>query len=400
MVQLKSAAKKEKQLLADQLTKITSERDELAEQLQQIRAELTTHDDAKANELAWLEKECAAVEESRNQLALEFETLLKQHKELGETLAESQDKQERFAALLKNAEEKIAGLGDPTSHEEELEQAQQKFELALADAQKLKHEIAELQAELDRRSEKSEAESAELASVRGERDALAARVAELETAPTQGVDSDSEHRLEDLQRRFELAVDDVRQLKQENAQLQEKLSKAPQAGGQASPSSTSMDWQSQKARLLAALESEDAAELTAERREERISIEDAISTTSRVVAEKEREIVELRAQLAEQPFTPVVQTDMASEVLDKDELIATERAKLEALQKEWHDKLRTAELEMSVQRAALARKEAEIEHKRQAAQQAAADAPIGPDGKPRRKWLSALGLHADDEKEK
>jgi chromosome segregation ATPase len=400
MAELKSAAEKENQILSHQVSSITAERDDLAEQLQQARAENTTHDDAKANELAWLEKECAAAEESRNQLALEFETLLKQHKETEATLAKTLEKQEQYAALLKNAEEKIAELSESTAHEEELEQAQRKFELALADAQKLKRENAELQEELARRPEKSEAESPELVSLRVERDALASRVAELEATPTQIVDPDAERRIEDLQRRFELAVEDVRHLKQENAQLHEKLTKSPQAANHSTSISGAMDWQSQKARLLAALESEDEEVISHERRAERMSIEETISTTDRVIADKEREIVDLRAQLADQSFAALAPVDVANEVIDKDELIAAERAKLEALQKEWHDKLRTAELEMSIQRAALARKESEIEHKLQAALQAAADEPHSPDGKPRRKWLSALGLQADDEKEK
>ncbi len=400
MAELKTAAEKENQLLADQLTSITAERDDLAEQLQQVRAEITTHDDAKVNELAWLEKECAAAEESRNQLALEFENLLKRHKETEATLAKTLEKQEQYAALLKNAEEKIAELSESTAHEEELEQAQRKFELALVDAQKLKRENAELQEELTRRPEKSEAESPELVSLRVERDALASRVAELEATPTQVVDPDAERRMEDLQRRFEMAVEDVRHLKQENAQLHEKLAKAPQAANHSASTSGAMDWQSQKARLLATLESEDEEVLSHERREERMSIEETISTTDRVIADKEREIADLRAQLVDQSFAAVAPVDVSNEVIDKDELIAAERAKLAALQKEWHDKLRTAEMEMSIQRAALARKESDIEHKLQAALQAAADAPNTPDGKPRRKWLSALGLQADDEKEK
>lgn len=400
MAELKSAAEKENQILSHQVSSITAERDDLAEQLQQARAENTTHDDVKANELAWLEKECAAAEESRNQLALEFETLLKQHKETEATLAKTLEKQEQYTALLKNAEEKIAELSESTAHEEELEQAQRKFELALADAQKLKRENAELQEELARRPEKSEAESPELVSLRVERDALASRVAELEATPTQIVDPDAERRIEDLQRRFELAVEDVRHLKQENAQLHEKLTKSPHAANHSTSISGAMDWQSQKARLLAALESEDEEVISHDRRAERMSIEETISTTDRVIADKEREIVDLRAQLADQSFAALAPVELANEVIDKDELIAAERAKLEALQKEWHDKLRTAELEMSIQRAALARKESEIEHKLQAALQAAADAPHSPDGKPRRKWLSALGLQADDEKEK
>jgi hypothetical protein len=213
------------------------------------------------------------------------------------------------------------------------------------------------------------------------------------------VDEDAEQRMSDLQRRFELAVEDLRHLKQENAQLQEKLGKASRGEVTASQSTgTAMDWQSQRARLLEALESEDAEEESAERRQERTTIEGTISITDHVVAEKDRELAELRAQLADQSFAVVEESSAQSELLDKDELIAAERSKLAQLQQELHEKLRTAELEMSVQRATLARKQAEIEQKLHAAQQAATDAPVGPDGKPRRKWLSALGLRDDDEK--
>ncbi|MDZ4657243.1 MAG: hypothetical protein SH868_06645 [Bythopirellula sp.] len=396
------AAARENQSLREQLVEVAAARDLLAEQLTQVQAEITAREESFTNELSWLEKEFEAAEQGRKQLAHEFEELLKQHKTTEELLADANLQNDQAVALLQKAEAKIAELSDSTAHEAELDQARRKFELALADAQKLKRDNADLQAELAQRPEKSEAESPELFSLRVERDALATRVAELEAAPVQAVDQDAEQRMSDLQRRFELAVDDLRHLKQENATLQEKLASAPQ-GGHAAPSlGGAMDWQSQKARLLAALESEDAddaEEETPARRQERTTIEGTISITDRVVADKDREIAELRAELADRSFAVVEESATAeTNMLDKDELIAAERAKLAELQKELHDKLRTAELEMSLQRAAIARKEAEFEHKLQAAQQAAADAPVGPDGKPRRKWLSALGLRDDDEK--
>src|SRR5690606_6602907 len=136
-------------------------------------------------------------------------------------------------------------------------------------------------------------------SLRVERDALAARIAELEASPIQAIDEDSEQRFADLQRRFELAVEDLRHLKQENASLAEKLASASQAGQQASAAGQAMDWQAQKARLLAALESEDADEQSEERRQELVTIEDTVSITDRVVAEKDLEIAKLRDQLSQ-----------------------------------------------------------------------------------------------------
>lgn len=377
--------------------------DELAAQVESLTNELTAAKDELAaraesatNEVSWLQKEREAAEQSRDQLAADLEELLKQQKTTEEALAEAQSQHEQAAQALQEAEERIGKLTG--SAEEELAQANKKFELALADAQKLKRENAELQEELARRPEVAETESAELVSLRLERDALAARITELEAAPASLGNEDSDERFADLQRRFELAVEDLRSLKQENAQLQDKLAQGQQPSGSTAASSQAMDWQAQKARLLAELESEETDEPPSpERQQELVTIEGTISITDRVVAEKDREIAELREQLTARPVE-VVEKPPAMELLDKDEIIAAERAKLEALQQEWHEKLRGAELEMSVQRAALARKEAEIEQKLQAVQEAQSDPVTGADGKPRRRWLSALGLRDDEEK--
>lgn len=376
---------------------LTAQVEALGQELAQARTDLAAKDESASNELSWLQKEQATIEQSRQQLSSDFEELLKKQKATEEALAEVELKYEQAAATTQQAEEQVAAL--TASSADEVEQANKKFELALADAQKLKRENAELQDELARRPEVDDAESPELVSLRVERDALAAKITELEAAPRATVDEDSEERIADLQRRFEMAVEDVRQLKQDNAQLQEKLAQAPQ-GGKASPAggNQAMDWQAQKARLLAELDAEDDTDQTSERREELVTIAGTISITDQVVAEKDREITKLREQLAERPIE-VVEKAIELEFLEKDELIAAEREKLEALQKEWHEKLRGAELEMSVQRATLARKEAEVEQKLKSAREAEADPAVDADGKPRRRWLSALGLRDDEEKD-
>ena len=112
------------------------------------------------------------------------------------------------------------------------------------------------------------------------------------------------------------------------------------------------------------------------------------------MAEKDREIAELQAQLADRVEEKPHQIE--ADIYDKDELIQTELARLAQLQEEWREKVRGAELEMATQRAALARKEAELKELLAAAEQAAADAALSCDGKPRRRWLSALGLGEED----
>lgn len=395
LVESRLAAEDAQQQFSIQLSGVVAERDALAEDLTHVQAELLAQEEATASELSWLEKEVEAAEQSRRQLATEFEELLKQHKSTEQSLETVELQNAQAIERLREAEEKILQLTHSTEHEEELIQMRRKFELALTDAQRLKRDNAALQDELAKRPAKAETESPELVSLRVERDALAVRVAELEAAPAPTVDEHAEQRTADLQRRFELAVEDLRDLKQENASLQEKLANSSRAS---TPSSNQpMDWQAQKARLLAALESEDESEQSAERRQELATIEGTISITDRVVAEKDREIAALNKLLAEtatEADKPAIETG----ILEKDEIIAAERAKLQQLQQEWHEKLRSAELEISVQRAALARKEAQVEQKLQEVQLVQGDNAVDSDGKPKRRWLSALGLRDEDEK--
>ena len=76
---------------------------------------------------------------------------------------------------------------------------------------------------LARRPEASQTDSAELVALRAERDALAERIEQLERQPVAQVDADTEQQISDLRRRFELAVEDVRELKTKNAKLEAKL---------------------------------------------------------------------------------------------------------------------------------------------------------------------------------
>lgn len=287
----------------------------------------------------------------------------------------------------------------------EFDALQQKFELALADVQKLKKENSGLREDLAARPEASDQESPELIGVRGERDALAARVAELEAAAkaTPAADPESQREREDLQRRFEMAVDDVRQLKQENAELRDKVA----AGGGHSHSTPSdaggTDWASQRARLMALLEEEDDdSAAKPERTSERATVQKTIAATDRVVANKDQEIAELRTQLESRSVSHADASEAAKrdEVFDADAQIAAERERLAALTAEWESKLRAAELEFSVERAKLAREQAALRDKQLELEKGlpASSEPADPldHSKPRRRWLSALGLHDED----
>jgi chromosome segregation ATPase len=285
--------------------------------------------------------------------------------------------------------------------ERERDELKQKFELALEDVQRFRARVAELEQDLARRPKANQADSAELIALRAERDALAERVETLERQPVEQLDANSEQQIADLQRRFELAVEDVRELKTKNAELESRLSAARSSG--AHSDSGGMDWESQKRRMLASLEGEGDSDATEERKQERTSIQNTIDMTDAVVAEKDREIEQLRTQLAEatseKPGAAERERQQKiDELLNADEIVTEHRQRIAQLEREMEEKLRAAELEVSVERAKIAREKTELEELRidLESRRAPHDSHAAA-GAPRRRWLSKLGLGGDEQ---
>jgi hypothetical protein len=158
--------------------------------------------------------------------------------------------------------------------------------------------------------------------------------------------------------------------------------------------------------MLAALEASDDEEDT-ERRQERLRIQDVVRQTDSIVLSKEQEIEELKQLLESQSSSlgsMAVGAAAFAEILSQDEVLQTERDRLRQLQIEWEEKLRQAEIDLSVQRAKIARERVEIEERHRLLQveqaQQVDDGPPPADGKPRKpgrgRWLTRLGLKEDD----
>lgn len=280
----------------------------------------------------------------------------------------------------------------------ELAEVTPKFDLALEDVRRLQERIRDLEQELADRPELAESDDSNLIPLQNERNALLERVLELESQlerRSSGEDGDSGQELSDLQRRFEMAVDDVRQLKTEKEKLEQQL-KAARSTSAVAAEPAGSDWEVQKRMLLASLEGEEVP--TPERQEERASIEDTIRITDDIIAEKDRILLELQAQL-----DAAANESPAEKVLRGDDLIRAERERLATLESEVNEKLRAAELELSTARAKLARQESELEKHRVELEalknagfgQAASGVVQAP---VKRRWLDKLGLGGDDGK--
>jgi hypothetical protein len=223
-----------------------------------------------------------------------------------------------------------------------------------------------------------------------------------EQPPAQGGD---EQELEDLRRRCEMALQDVRDLKSQNAELQREVDArrrpSSSSGGAAAGSIVGGDWESQKKRLMQQLEEEYDTTNT-EEAEDKSFVEEAMRVTEQVVAEKDREIQELQRLLSDQSSNigglAVGATAIAS-VLDQDELIREERESLKRLQDEWREKLKQSEVDISLERAKLARERTELEEKLRQLAAAKTDVAAGESGtdstKKTRRWLSLLVKDSD-----
>ncbi len=246
---------------------------------------------------------------------------------------------------------------------------------------------------------------AEQAAWNAEREALIDR---LEEAESRLANADSQ-RSADVQRRFELAIEDVRALKRCKAELEEEL--AAYKAGASRPVVAAVDeggdWESQKRKFLASLESEDGAPRM--QPEERLTIESTVQITDEIVAQKDRDIAELRRILAQQSDnigSISIGAAAVAQTLDQDELIQQEREKLRLLQEEWREKVRQSEIDISIERARVARLRAEIEDKVSNYETERAKNPLEgeganlPDGTKRPvrgRWLSRLGLKDGNE---
>lgn len=166
--------------------------------------------------------------------------------------------------------------------------------------------------------------------------------------------------------------------------------------------SQAMSWEERKQALLEQLEaeSEDASE---SRAEELLAMEKVIQETSEELQKKDAEIQELRNLVEQQSISQdglAIGAAAIAQAIDSDALIIAERVKLKDLQAEWEQKQRQFEIDMSLERAKIARERLELQEKLRDLENMQTDAaneqdPAGSAARAagrKGKWLSRLGL--------
>jgi hypothetical protein len=374
-----------------------------SEEADRLRGEL----DALTKELALAQAaaastagEIAGLRQSRETLQKEYEALCRANLERQQTIDELRQRQ----AALEQAQAALQRSLDELREQDS--QLQQAYDELLHAHERLSaaHQCAER--ELSERSNAGAADQSELEGLRAEREALIARLADAESKPAEG----DLQQQDELQRRFEMAVEDVRSLKRKNAELEEALVGLKSAGARpaVAVAGDSPNWEMMKRQMIESLEAD--ADSSPEKAAERATIENTILMTNEVIAQKDHELAELKLLLSQQSGSigsVAVGASAIAGVLDQDELIQQERRKLAELQEEWTSKLRQAEIDISVERAKITRDRAQVEEKlasyeaERAKQVNEGDSTAGSGNdagkKPTRgRWLARLGLKDGD----
>ncbi|MCE9555270.1 MAG: hypothetical protein K8T91_18115 [Planctomycetes bacterium] len=250
----------------------------------------------------------------------------------------------------------------------------------------------------------------QVAQLQRERDDLLQRLEGVE-AKQLAVEENADPKADDdktyeLRRRFEMAVEDMRAYKHRVEELEEQLAQRPRSVEKA-PATGPLNWAQQKANMLASLET-DMAGTDQKSIDNRLTVEGAVRITDEVVAAKEQEIQQLRQQLDElraQRSTASAQDAGIAAVLDHDAVVAAERERLRKLQESVLEKQRTAEVELAVERAKIARQRVEMEDRMHALESdlahrqgstVASDNAAPVSRSLRGRWLARLGLKDGD----
>jgi len=302
--------------------------------------------------------------------------------ELGARIQQWQEQLSQQQAALAAAEQALR------ERQQAVEFEQHRQQLEAEELKSLRETLAQRTAELDAREE-------ELIALQRHTESQRRRIARELRAQQQA------HRAELNRRRNELeraaAMHPASAARAASATFAHSESSRPAP----SPTGGRMSWEAEKQRLLAALEKEAKGGDTGARR---VEIDEVIRVTDRALADKDRELNEMRQVLDAQSSNlgqVAVGAAALGDLLDRDALIREEREHLKRLQAEWEEKLRQAEIDISLERAKLARQRAELEEKAQSYAQQRQDAePPGPAAsvKPvRGRWLARLGIKDDKE---
>lgn len=166
-----------------------------------------------------------------------------------------------------------------------------------------------------------------------------------------------------------------------------------------------LSWEERKRELLQQLETESNNE-SGENLSIDAELQRILAEKNQELASREQEIRELRNLVEQQSISQngfAIGAAAVADIVEADDIIIAERMKLREMQHEWEQKQRQAEIEMSLERAKLARERLELQDKLRELQQLQKGAGTNEGNsssdksptKQRGNWFARLGLKDD-----
>ncbi len=221
---------------------------------------------------------------------------------------------------------------------------------------------------------------------------------EAKTAKNHSHSDESELRIQVEQLRSQLleARHEAVELRMQSNDLGSRLAKYQ--GASTGQKSETLTWEQRKEALLQQLEAETHAEAPCDPRKV-LEIEKVIEQTNSEIERRDQEIADLKTLIEQQSIAHdgmSIGVSAIAEMIESDSLIVSERLRLKELRDEWEQKQRQAEIEMSMERAKLARERLELQEKTRSYNddnppQTAEEINTSKASK-RGRWLARLGL--------
>jgi hypothetical protein len=176
---------------------------------------------------------------------------------------------------------------------------------------------------------------------------------------------DSELRIQVEQLRSQLleARHEAVELRMQSNDLGSRLAKFQ--GVASGQKSETLTWEQRKEALLQQLEAETRTEAPCDPRKV-LDIERILEQTSVEIQRRDQEISDLKTLIEQQSIAHdgmSIGVGAIAEMIESDSLIVAERLRLKELRDDWEQKQRQAEIEMSMERAKLARERLELQEK-------------------------------------
>lgn len=367
----------------------STELDELRETASQLQQELDEQKSLNDKQARSAEEDRVAAEqgialsEENEQLAQDNEALQSQ---IGEFRSQLESRDEQLERLLLVTEELEESRSRITELEGELMES--------AESSIASNELADENAAL--RTELEEA----IQSLQAAQESAKA-VEESDTA------SDAREQADKLEKILQQTREELEDLREQNTDLASQLAKQEiakvSAGASQRLDADNLSWEERKQLIMQQLECDENEEFEDETSaSSRMEIKTIVDTTQAEIDRRDREIAELQSIVEQQADTKqgvAIGAAAIAQMMDSDELIQDERQKLKTIQQEWEDKLRQSEIDISLERAKLARERTELEA-RLAEMEKETVTPANNSnaaaGGRTRKWLEHLGLKEDD----